>query len=193
MLTGKTVRDLLDAFASSDPTPGGGSAAALASSVGASLLTMVAALPKTRSNSDDDRAALADAHAALTTVREQLTDAIDADTAAYDRVVAAYRLPKAADEEKAARTVAIQAALRTATDVPLRVMRLSAQALDTAKTVEAHGHAAASSDVGVAIAMLRAGLQGARLNVAVNLEGIRDEDYTRAVSGEVERLAGGAG
>jgi methenyltetrahydrofolate cyclohydrolase len=180
MLTERTVRDLLAAFASSDPTPGGGSAAALASSVGASLLMMVAALPKTRANVDQDRAALAAATASLTVLRERLTEAIDADTAAYDQVVAAYKLPKAADEEKAARTVAIQAALRAATDVPLRVMRWSAQALDTAKTV------------GVAIALLRAGLEGARLNVAANLGGIKDEEFARAVSGEVERLAGGA-
>ena len=192
MLTDRTVGDLLTAFASSDPTPGGGSAAALASAVGASLLMMVASLPKTRTNSDEERAALADASASLAAVRERLTEAIDADTAAYDQVVAAYRLPKAAAEEKAARTAAIQAALRAATDVPLRVMRWSAQALEAAKRVDAHGHAAAASDVGVAIALLRAGLEGARLNVAANLGGIRDEKYTRDVSNEVDRLAAGA-
>ena len=192
MLTGRTVRDLLAAFASAEPTPGGGSAAALASSVGASLLIMVAALPKTRANSDEDRAALAAATASLTVLRERLTEAIDADTTAYDQVVAAYKLPKAADEEKAARAAAIQTALRAATDVPLGVMRWSAQALDTATAVGAHGHAAASSDVGVATALLRAGLEGARLNVAANLGGIKDEEYACAVSGEVERLAGGA-
>ena len=190
MLTGKTVRDLLDAFASSDPTPGGGSAAALASSVGASLLMMVAGLPKTRSNAAEDRTALTAARASLTATRDQLTDAIDADTAAYDRVVAAYKLAKSTDDEKAARTAAIQAALRDATDVPLGVMRLSAHALDTAKVVEAHGHGAAASDVGVAIALLRAGLEGARLNVAVNLGGIRDAAYTAAVNDEVGRLTG---
>jgi len=68
-------------------------------------------------------------------------------------------------------------------------MRWSAQALDAAKTVEAHGHTAASSDVGVGIALLRAGLEGARLNVVANLGGIRDESYTRTVSDEVEQLA----
>jgi len=192
MLIEKSVRDLLSAFASSDPTPGGGSAAALAASVGASLLMMVAGLPKTRANSDQDRAALAAAAAALSGVRDRLTEAIDADTAAYDRVVGAYKLAKATDNEKTARTAAIQAALRAATDVPLGVMRLSAEALDASKTVAAHGNPAASSDVGVAIALLRAGLEGARLNVAANLGGIRDEDYKSAVNDEVERLAGRA-
>jgi formiminotetrahydrofolate cyclodeaminase len=188
MLTDNTVRDLLAAFASSDPTPGGGSAAALASASGASLLMMVASLPKTRSNSEEDRAALSGATSSLTGIRDQLTKAIDDDTAAYDQVVGAYRLPKGSEEEKAARTAAIQAALRAATDVPLRVMRWSAQALDAAKTVAAHGNPAASSDVGVAVALLRAGLEGARLNVDVNLSGIRDEAYTRAVAAEVRRL-----
>ncbi|OLC48957.1 MAG: hypothetical protein AUH43_08475 [Acidobacteria bacterium 13_1_40CM_65_14] len=197
MLTDKTVRDLLAAFASSDPTPGGGSAAALTSAVGASLLMMVAALPKTRSNSDQDRAALSSATSSLTGIREQLTEAIDADTAAYDQVVGAYKLAKGSDEEKAARTAAIQAALRAATDVPLRVMRWSAQALDAATIVAAHGNPAASSDVGVAVALLRAGLEGARLNVDVNLSGIRDERYSSAVASEVrelvERVAAGNG
>src|SRR3954462_46729 len=107
MLVEKPVRELLDAFASPHPTPGGGSASALASATGAALLQMVASLPRTRSNSDADRAALAAAANALTGVREQLTEAIDADSGAYDQVVAAYRLPKSSDTEKAARTSAI--------------------------------------------------------------------------------------
>ena len=150
LLIDTSVRDLLTAFSSPDPTPGGGSAAALASAVGASLLTMVTGLPKTRTGSDDDRAALASAASALTGIRQRLTEAIDADTAAYDQVVAAYRLPKASTEEQAARKAAIQQALRAATDVPLDVMRLSAAALEQAKIVAAHGHRAAASDVGVA-------------------------------------------
>src|SRR5215211_7157865 len=123
------TRDLLTAFSSSDPTPGGGSAAALASAVGASLLIMVAGLPRTRSGSDEDRTALAAAGGALIEVRAQLTSLIDADTAAYDRVVAAYKLPKTTSDEQAARKAAIQQALRVATDVPLGVVRLSAAAL----------------------------------------------------------------
>jgi formiminotetrahydrofolate cyclodeaminase len=188
-LVDTSVRDLLAAFSSPDPTPGGGSASALASAVGASLLMMVAALTKTRSGSDEDRVALSGAASSLTGVRQQLTEAIDADTAAYDQVVGAYKRAKATDEERAARTAAIQRALRAATDAPLGVMRLSAQALDAAKTVAAHGHAGASSDVGVAVALLRAGLEGARLNVEINLGGIRDEAYSSAVAAEVRSLA----
>src|SRR5207245_9999091 len=101
-LVDKPVRDLLAAFSSSDPTPGGGSASALASAVGASLLMMVASLPKTRSGSSEDRAALAAAAEALVELRLQLTEAIDADTIAYDQVVAAYRLAEGTDGENGA-------------------------------------------------------------------------------------------
>ena len=153
-LADQPLRELLAAFSSSDPTPGGGSAAALAAALGASLLMMVAGLPKTRTGADDERPALGDAAAALGGIRAQLTDAIDADAAAYDRVVAAYRLPKATADEKAARKRAIQQALRAATEVPLDVMRLSAAPRPRADG-RRHGHRAAASDVGVALALLQ--------------------------------------
>ena len=191
-LTEQSIRDLLTAFSSADPTPGGGSASALAAAVGASLLMMVAGLPKSRTGSDEDRAALARAAGALADIRHRLTGAIDADTAAYDRVVAAYKRPKASAEEQSARTAAIQEALRGATEVPLDVMRQSAAALDLAAVVAAHGHRAAASDVGVAVALLRAGLRGARLNVEINLGSMSDADYAGAVAAEAARVAGAA-
>jgi methenyltetrahydrofolate cyclohydrolase len=190
MITAKPLRDVIAAFASPDPTPGGGSAAALTSAVGTSLLVMVASLPKTRDDSDDDRTALTFAAGALTGVRHQLTEAIDADTSAYNQVVAAYRQSKATDAEKQARKAAVERALRSATDIPLGVMRLSVDALKHAQAVAAHGRRAASSDVGVALALLQAGLEGARLNVRINLGGLTDQAYVDAVKAESERLAG---
>src|SRR5262245_58650236 len=189
MLVDKPVRDLLAAFSSPDPTPGGGSAAALASSVGASLLLMVASLPKTKTNTDEERTALEQAARVLTGLRQQLTESIDADTAAYDQVVAAYKLPRATPEEQQARKAAIQRALRAATDVPLVVMRLSAQALEQAAVVAANGLPAAASDVGVARALLAAGATGARLNVEINLGSVTDAGYVDAVRQEVATLS----
>ena len=193
MLVDQSVRSLLDAFRSSDPTPGGGSASALASSIGASLLLMVAAMPKTRNGSDDDREALNAASTTLGLLRTELVDAIDADTAAYDKVVAAYRLPKGTPEEQAARKAAIQRALQQATDVPLGVMRQSVRALDAATIVAAHGYRSASSDVGVAIAMLKAGATGAKLNVDVNLAAITDMSYRERAATDARDLLEGAG
>lgn len=190
MLSSTPLREVMTAFASAEPTPGGGSASALASSVGASLLLMVASLEKTRDQSEDDRTALTSAGGALTGIQQELIAAIDADSDAYNQVVAAYRQPKATDVDKGARKAAIEHALRMATDVPLGVMRLSIDALKHAQPVAAHGHRAASSDVGVALALLQAGLEGARLNVRVNLGGISDRAYVEAVTAESERLSG---
>jgi len=191
-LIDRSVRDLLAAFSSPDPTPGGGSAAALASAVGASLLAMVTGLPKTRTGTDADRAALASAASALAGVRQELSEAIDADTAAYDQVVGAYKRPKGSTEEQASRKAAIERALRAATDVPLGVMRLSAAALEQAKTVAAHGQRAAASDVGVAVALLRAGVRGARLNIEINVGGVSDAAYVDTVTKETVRVSDAA-
>lgn len=188
-LVDRSLRDLLSAFSSPDPTPGGGSAAALASAVGASLLMMVAGLAKTRNGTDDDRAALAAAAATLAEIREQLTAAIDTDAAAYDQVVSAYKLPKVAPQDQAARKTAIQLALRAATDVPLTVMRLSSRGCERAAAIAVHGHRGAASDVGVAVALLRAGLEGARGNVEINLGSVVDVGYVEATRAEAAALA----
>jgi len=189
LLVDRSVRDLLAAFSSSDPTPGGGSASALASAVGASLLIMVAGLPKTRDNSGDDRRALQAAATALSGSQRALTEAIDADTAAYDRVVAAYKLPKSTEAEQAARRAAVQDALRAATDVPLGVMRASVEALGQAAVVGARGNPSAASDVDVARALLLAGAAGARRNVETNLESVKDQAYAERVRGAVTSLS----
>lgn len=186
MLADRSVRDLLAGFSSPDPTPGGGSAAALTSAIGASLLIMVTGLPKTRNGSDEDRRALAGARAALDGIRETLVNAIDADAKAYGEVVAAYRLPKGSADEQAERSAAIQRALRSATDVPLGVVRASADALAHARTVDAHGNRNAASDVGVAIALLQAGAHGARLNVEINLENVTDAGYVDRVRADLQ-------
>jgi len=189
-LMDKSARDLLSAFSSTDPTPGGGSAAALASAVGASLLMMVAGLPKTRTNSPEDRTALERAASRLAILRTQLCDAVDADSAAYDDVMAAYRLPKGTGEEQAARKAAIQRALRSAIEVPLTVMRLSNQVMQHAAEIAAHGHRAASSDVGVAVALLQAGASGARLNIDTNVQSVNDAEYLSGLRSEVAALIG---
>jgi len=193
MLVDQSVRSLLEAFRSPAPTPGGGSASALASAVGASLLLMVAALPKTRGGTDDDRAALAAASASLERACAELTSAVDADTAAYDRVVAAYKMPKTSAGEQAARKAAVQSALQAATDVPLGVMRESVRALEAGGAIAAHGHKAASSDVGVALALLTAGIAGARLNVDINLDAIGDSAYRDRAAAQARDLQAAAG
>jgi len=188
-LTGGSVSRLLAAFRSSDPTPGGGSASALAGAVGASLLAMVAGLAKPRTSSDDELARLEAAGARCAELALRLETMIDQDTAAYDLVVDAYRLPKSTDDEKAVRRARIQKALEAATEAPLDVMRLCAEGLTLAPAVGRLGNQNASSDVKVAVGMLRTGLSGARENVEINLESLKDADYVARVRNESTQLA----
>ncbi|HVH57629.1 MAG TPA: cyclodeaminase/cyclohydrolase family protein [Vicinamibacterales bacterium] len=188
-LTALSVSELLSAFRSSEPTPGGGSASALASAVGASLLAMVAALPKPRTTTDENVARLAEAGRGCTALALQLEALIDQDSAAYDLVVGAFRLPKSTDDEKTARAGAIQKALIAATEAPLEVMRRSSAALALSSTVNDLGNQNATSDVRVAIGLLRAGLQGARHNVEINLGSVKDPGYVERVREESARLS----
>lgn len=190
-LTSMTVSELLAAFRSPDPTPGGGSASALAGAAGASLLAMVAGLAKPKASGEEDLKRLAEAGSRCTALAVQLEALIDEDSAAYDLVLGAFRLPKGTDEEKAARTSAIQRALTAATDAPLQVMRRCAEALDAAPAVAELGNPNASSDVAVARALLDAGLRGARENVEINLGSLKDAGYVGTVRAEVESLIAG--
>ena len=189
-LTTMTVSNLLAAFRSSEPTPGGGSGAALAGATGASLFAMVAGLPKSKAESDDDRQALAAAGERCTQIAVQLEALIDQDSAAYELVVDAFRLPKGTDEEKAARSAAIQKAMVAATDAPLDVMRRCAAGLDHAATIARLGNPNASSDAQVGHELLAAALRGAQQNVEINLGSVKDAGYVETVRQEIQRLAG---
>lgn len=188
-LTERSVSSLLEAFRSSDPTPGGGSAAALAGAVGASLLAMVAGLPNPRGTGDEDLARLQYAGERCTDLAVHLEMLVDRDTDAYDLVVGAYRLPKATEEEKAARSASIQAALKAATETPLDVMRRCRDALLLAPDVARLGNINAASDVTVGIGLLRAGLAGAAENVEINLGSLKDAEYVQRVRAEAAALA----
>lgn len=187
-LAGKSLSALLEEFRSPAPTPGGGSASAIAGALGASLLAMVAGLPKARTTTEVEVERLRDAGTLCTEYAKRLESLVDADTEAYLQVVGAYRLPKGTDEEKHVRLIRIQEALKAAIDAPLAMMRLCSSALAEAAAVRDLGNANASSDVAVAIELLRAGRRGARLNVEINLDSVKDQAYASAIREEVERL-----
>ena len=175
-LTGKTVAEFLSALASSAPTPGGGSAAALAGAMGASLLAMVGALPSRRAPSEPDVDRLQEAGRRSAAAAERLGALVDEDSAAYDAVSAAYRLPKSSDEEKTRRSQRIQAALRGAVDPPMEVLDRSVDAAEAAVTIARFGNANAASDIGVAIELLGAAARGAKLNVDINAESLKNRE-----------------
>jgi len=184
--------DLLAAFRSPSPTPGGGSASALSGAVGASLIAMVAGLPKPRVQSPEQEEQLAAARRRAVAASERLTALMDRDSEAYEGVVAAFRLPKGSDEEKTVRSSRIQQALQAATDAPLAVMRECFDNMQVAADVAALGNANASSDVQVGLELLMAGLRGAKLNAAINLVSIKDQGYVEFTTKQAKQLEGEA-
>jgi formiminotetrahydrofolate cyclodeaminase len=184
----RSVAELLDAFASNQPVPGGGSAAALAGALGASLLLMVAGVSKTRTGAAGERASLNEAAVRLRPLRATLTALIDRDSEAYAEVVGAYRLPTGTDAEQSARRTAIQEAIRAATETPLDTMHLCHQALVEAVIVAGAGARTASSDAGVAIELLGAALRGAALNVDTNIGSLTDRALAERMRQERQDL-----
>jgi len=180
-ITEHSIATLLAAIRDPHPTPGGGSAAALAGALGASLLAKVATMPKHRAASEEDVDRLQAAGARCADASLRLEHLTDEDSAAYDGVVSAYRLPKATDAEKIERRQSIQRALQAAADVPLEVIRRSAEAIEAGGTIARFSNPNASSDVGVALELLATAARGARLNVEINLASVDDGDYVDRV------------
>jgi len=147
-----------------------------------------AGLPKPKASSDEALKHLAEPGARCTALAVQLEALIDEDSAAYDLVVGAFRMPKGTDEEKAARTAGIQRALTAATEAPLKVMRACSGALGLVDVVGRFGNQNASSDVAVARALLSAGLSGARENVEINLGTLKDDTYVARIREESTAL-----
>lgn len=189
MLIDHTLPSFLDALSSADPTPGGGSAAALVGATGAALLTMVVDMPKTRSGTPEARAALDEVRPALQQARQTLLTLVDRDAAAYDLVVDAFRLPKGTDEEKAARRAAIQQATRAATETPLDTLRVCVDTMRAGQASIAHGNPSAASDVKVGYRLLFAAAMGAKDNVEINLGGLADDQVRTAFQTEADGLA----
>jgi formiminotetrahydrofolate cyclodeaminase len=183
-----SLAQLLDAFASNQPVPGGGSAAALAGAVGASLLIMVAGLPKTRHGTDEERSALTATAARLRPLRDELASLIDRDSEAYTSVINAYRLPRSTHAEQAARRDAIDEAMRAATEAPLATIRACERAMREAEVIVSSGAASASSDVAVGIELLKTAARGAGMNVDTNLAAVKDDEYVQRVSQELRDL-----
>jgi formiminotetrahydrofolate cyclodeaminase len=182
------LADLLDAFASNEPVPGGGSAAALAGAVGTSLLIMVAGLAKTRSGAPEEVADLSEASARLRPLRDSLASLVERDSEAYAAVIEAMRLPKTTDPEQQARRSSIDAAMREAIEVPMETMRACQQALRGAVVVADNGNSNAATDTGTAVLLLMAALQAAALNVDVNLKSVSDAPFAERIGTERDQL-----
>jgi formiminotetrahydrofolate cyclodeaminase len=168
-LTSLSVRDLAERLASRAPVPGGGSAAAIAGALGASLVGMVAELTIGRPDAADRDDVLRDVRDAAAGLRDQLLDLAETDAAAYDAVMTARRLPKTTDAERDERTRRMRHTILEAARVPLETARRSREVLDLAVRIAPIGNRNAISDAGVAAQMASAAVRGAVLNVRINL------------------------
>jgi formiminotetrahydrofolate cyclodeaminase len=188
----KPLQVFLDELASKAPTPGGGSAAALMGAQSAALTGMVCNLtvgkPKFAQVEADMQSLLTKSES----LRERLTAMIQADIDVFDRLMAAYGLPKESDEQKAARSEAIQAALKEATEVPLACAGLCAEAVTLSRIAAEKGNPGVISDAGVAAMAAYAGLKSAALNVYINAGSLKDRSLAESKLSELEALLQGA-
>lgn len=189
--TDKRVTEFLDALASSDPTPGGGSTAALGGALGAALVSMVCNLTIGKKGYEDVQGAVEELLARSEALRADLPRLLEADTQVYERVMAAYRLPRKSPEERAAREEAMQAALKEAAEVPLQIAERCAEIVDCALPAAEMGNTWAVSDAGVGVLLAEACMHGALLNVHINLSSIKDEAYVRATKERIAALTAG--
>ncbi len=192
-----TIDEFLATVAADTPAPGGGSVAALAGALGAALAAMVAGLTVGRERYAAHDAEMRSLLARANALRQELVALMDTDTAAYTAVMAAYKLPKDTEAQRAERTATIQAALRGAAETPLAAATVCAAVLRLTVQAAAHGNRNAASDAAVSALMAHAGLVGAARNVRINLKSIDDEAFCRAaetrVAGAASRGRAGAG
>ena len=188
MLVDLTVKEFLNKVAGSDPVPGGGSIAALNGAVASALTAMVANLTIGKKNYEEHEELMN--HIASLALREKdvfIAD-IDRDSEAYDAVFACFKMPKATDEEKAARSAAIQEATRHAALIPMEVARKALEVMPVIADIARLGNRNAITDACVAMMAARSAVLGALLNVRINLGVLKDKEFVLGLQAEADRM-----
>lgn len=171
------VTGFVDLMASDAPAPGGGSAAALEGALGAALTAMVCGLTVGKKKYADYQDLASETEKKGLELKNRFVDVMDRDTDAFNLVSAAFGMPKATDEEKTARSAAIQEGLKACTKTPFEMMELAAEALELADAILGKSNDSALSDLGVSALSLKAAIQGAWLNVRINIGGLKDQAF----------------
>lgn len=183
-----TIQEFAMQTASNEPVPGGGSISALAGSLAAALTEMVAGLTIGKKKYADVEEEMKEAVEPMKAVCAQLLDDIKRDSESFDQYMQALTLPKETEEEKAARTEAMQNGLKAAVEVPLSVAKAACCILPYAETMVVKGNKTAVTDALVATMMARTAVLGAGFNVKINLESIKDQEYVDRIGKEVAEL-----
>lgn len=187
-----TAKGFAEETASESPAPGGGSISAYMGALGAALGTMVANLSAHKAAYDDRWEEFSDAAEIGQYLMDELLHLVDEDTAAFNRIMAVFAMPKKTDEEKAARAAAMEEATLYATQVPLKTMKKAYEVFDLVENMAADGNPASVTDAGVGALAARAAVRGAGLNVRINAAGLKDRavaDSLVSEAADLERLA----
>jgi methenyltetrahydrofolate cyclohydrolase len=187
-ITSRSIEEFLDRLAGKDPTPGGGGAAAIMGAMGAALVSMVCNVTYGKKGYDSAEAELREVCAKSETLRKRLTGMVAEDVAAFDGLMAAYKLPKDTEEQKARRSQAIQASLRRATEVPLACARDCAEVIGLSRRAGELGYLGVISDAGVGVSAAYAAARSAALNVYINAPSLKDRAFAERALAELEGI-----
>lgn len=188
LLAERQVDDFTQVLASDAPAPGGGSAAALAGAVGAALTAMVCTLTAGRKKYAEHEEFVLGVQAEAEALRKQFVDVMDRDTEAFLVISRAYGMPKATDEEKAERSKAIQAGLVECIKTPMEMMELSLRTVQLTDSLLGRFNTSSASDLGVGALSLRTAVQGAWLNVLINIGSLKDRELAEHYRSKGEKL-----
>lgn len=179
MIINEPIKNFLDKLASSAPTPGGGSVAALTGSLGAGLVTMVTCLTTGKEKFKDVQPQIDTLMKSSEKLRGELQDLIQQDIDVFGSLSQVYTMPKTTDAEKAARAAKMQEVLKACCQVPLEIGEKALEVANLAKTAAEIGNPGAVSDAGVAVLLANCCAQSAALNVKINVNSIKDAEYNK--------------
>ncbi len=183
------LREFCNETLSDSPAPGGGSVAALMGALGVSLGGMVANLSAGKRGWDDKIEYFSDWAVKAQQLKDELLALVDEDTAAFNKVMDAFGLPKESAEEKSARSAAIEQATKYAAEIPLKVMETASRSYELLSQMAEKGNPASISDVGVGALATRACIGGAAMNVRINLAGLKDEKFKSALLKKIQQFS----
>jgi formiminotetrahydrofolate cyclodeaminase len=187
-ITETSIDEFLARLASKDPTPGGGSAAAIMGAMGAALISMVCNVSFGKKGYEAAEPELREVCAQSEALRSRLTGMVAGDISAFGELMAAYKLPKDTDEEKQRRSLAIQASLKRATEVPLACARDCAEVIRLSRRAAEHGYLGVISDAGVGVSAAYAAARSAALNVYINVPSLKDRAFAERALAELDGI-----
>lgn len=188
MLIDKSCKDFVNVLSSKEPVPGGGGAAALVGAIGMALGNMVGNLTVGKKKYKDVEEEVKEIMEKAQKLQKDLLSMVDGDAEVFKGVSKVYKMPKNTSEEKEKRAEAMEAALKNACSVPLEIMKTARDAIKLQARLSEIGSAMAISDVGVGVLCLKSALLSGRLNVIINLNGIKDDEFVKKTSDEMENV-----